>query len=483
MFDLSQIASAPNGRAVTGQMAASMGDLEALNKALTAGYGTDVAGLTGGGALRIQSLDKTLHAVIQENRHFVLFNMLSKQNASATVDEWTEQNGIGGFLGGSTNSELGVIQDATGDYARRTGFVKYLMTKRQVSLVQTLQGSIVEAEAVEQQNGAKQLLTDAEFLCFEGDDRVVPTEFDGVMRQISSLNSVDHVIDAQGSSLTSINAIANAAATIGGYGNFGTPSDLFMSPLTGADMDINLDPAYRVALPNGNSSMRGTPVRGIVTAQGDVAVNRDVFIRDEQTMMPFQLRHAATASTNLFVPQSCALDATTSDASSQFTAARAGNYFYLVSGVNAMGQSVGFVSAQVAVTTGKRVTLTIGASVSGLETGYVIYRSKQDGTNAVAQFREMCRVARTDASTVYTDLNRDIPGTTKAYLLNMTAGDNAINWRNLLPMMKFPLATVNQAVIPWAQLMFGYLRIAKRRHHVVIKNIVPSGAVWKPFTV
>lgn len=483
MFNPSQFTDAPNGRVMSGQMAASMGDLEALNKALTAGYGTDVAALTGGGALRIQSLDKTLAAVIQENKHFVLFNALAKQNASATVDEWTEQSGIGGFLGGSTNSELGIINDATGEYARRTGFVKYLMTKRQVSLVQTLQGSIVEAEAVEQQNGAKQLLTDAEFLCFEGDDRVVPTEFDGILRQVASLDSVDHVIDAQGSSLSSISAIANAAATIGGYGNFGTPTDLYFSPMTGADMDINLDPAYRVALPNGNSSMRGTPVRGIVTAQGDVAVNRDVFIRDEQTMAPFQLRHSAIAAGNNFTPQAVAVNAATSDASSQFSGARSGNYYYFVAGINAQGQSSGLASAQVAVAAGKKVTVTIDVSVSGLETGYVLYRSKQDGTNVVADFREMCRIARTGASTVYTDLNRDIPGTTKAYLLNLNAGDAAITWRNLLPMMKFPLATVNQAVIPWAQLMFGYLRIAKRRHHVVIKNIVPAGASWKPFTV
>ena len=71
--------------------------------------------------------------------------------------------------------------------------------------------------------------------------------------------------------------------------------------------------------------------------------------------------------------------------------------------------------------------------------------------------------------------------TTKSYILNMSPSDNSITWRQLLPMLKFPLATVNQAVIPWAQLMFGYLRMAKRQHHVVIKNIVPSGARWKPF--
>lgn len=484
MLNPAQFADAPGGRVISGQIAASMADIEALNKSLTAGYGTDVAGLTGGGALRIQSLDKTLMAVVQEKKHFALFNALPKNNATATVDEWTEQSGIGGFLGGSTNSELGIIQEATGEYARRTGFVKYLMTKRQVSLVQTLQGAIVEAEAIEHQNGAVQLLTDAEFLCFEGDDNVVPTEFAGIRTQIDSLGSADHVIDAGGQSLASINAIVDAAAVIGGYGNFGTPTDLFMSPLVGADMDANLDPAYRVPLPNGQESKRGTPVRGIVTAQGDIAIKRDVFVRDEKMKVPFQIRggsHGSIAAANNFIPAAVACDATVNATDSKFGGDHAGNYYYAVAGVNANGQSQIIKSAQVTVAAGKKVTITIDASASGLETGYVVYRGRKNGSNATDDFREMARIARTGAQTVYTDKNREIPGTTCAYLLNLNSGDSAITWRQLLPMMKFPLATVNQAVIPWAQLLFGYLRIAKRQHHVVIKNIVPAGASWKPF--
>jgi hypothetical protein len=63
----------------------------------------------------------------------------------------------------------------------------------------------------------------------------------------------------------------------------------------------------------------------------------------------------------------------------------------------------------------------------------------------------------------------------------MRSGADAINWRQLLPMTKFALYPTNAAVIPWAQLLFGYLRIAKRQQHIVIKNIVPTGALWKPF--
>lgn len=468
------------GQSITGEM--QFNDVSELQKALEAGYGTDVSTLTGGGALRIQSLEKTLMATIQENEHFALFNELQKTNATATVDEWTEQSGVGGFLGGSTNTETGNIAAAQGQYARRTGAVKYLMTRREVSFVTTLQNSIVEAENAEQQNGALQLLTDAEFLSFEGDSTVVPTEFDGIAAQITGLGSNDHVLDAEAQSLQSINLINKAAATISAYGNFGKPTHLFMSQLTQSDFDTGLDPAFRVALDNQpNSISLGAPVVGIRTSWGNIKTKPDVFVRDEGQQRPFQLDFPSIAAANNFAPAGVTVDATASDASSKFGAAHAGNYYYLVSGINAKGQSVGVVTAQVAVGAGKKPVLTITASVTGEETGYVVYRSRLNGTNAPADFRQMVRVPKAGATTTVTDLNRDIPGTSKAYVLNLNQGSNALTWRQLLPMLKFPLYPTVSAVVPWAQLLFGYLRIAKRRHHVVIKNVLPNGATWRPF--
>lgn len=477
--------------------AMSMQDLGELQKALTAGYGTDVSAFTGGSALRIQSLDKTMKATIQENQHFRLFNELRKSGATATVDEWTEQSSVGGFLGGSTNTETGTIAESTGSYNRRVGLVKYLMTKRQVSFVATLGNNLESGEAVEQQAGAMQLLTDAEYLCFEGDSTVVPTEFDGIAAQIfSGVNdgSVDggNVLDAQAQSLASINLLNQAAAQISAYGNFGTPTHIFMSQLVQSDFDTGLDPAFRVPLPDvpNGGIMLGAPVAGIRTSWGNIKTAPDVFVRDSNQQIPFQLRKsgtqslAALATTNdVFKPQSVSL-AVASDAASMFGATHAGNYYYLVTGINANGQSTGLISSQQAIAAGQKCTLTITASAGSTETGYVIYRSRKNGTNGVSDFREMARVAKAaGGTTTYVDYNRDIPGTTKAYVLNMAPGADAIAWRQLLPMLKFALYPTSQAVVPWAQLMFGYLRLAKRRHHVVIKNILPNGSasIWNPF--
>jgi hypothetical protein len=461
-----------------------MNELAELRKAMEVGYGTDQAALTGLGALRIQSLESTMLSTIQENKHFALFNELVKTNATATVDEWTEQSGVGGFLGGSTNTETGSIDTAQGDYARRVGMVKYLATRREISFVATIQNSQVEAEAVEAGNGALQLLTDAEFLCFEGDSGVVPTEFDGIGTQILSLNDSEHVLDAEGQSLASINLVNSAAAGIAGFGNFGTPTHLFMSQLNQADFDTNLDPAFRVSLnSSGQDLMLGAPVKGIRTSWGDIKTVPDVFIRDEPQQVPFELLYPSVAANNVaFKPQVVSPAAASGGADSKWGASHAGNYYYAVAGINAKGQSGALVSAQVAVSQGDQVALTITASAANTETGYAIYRGRKNGTNALSDLRLVKRIPKTvGGTTTFVDKNRDIPGTVKAHVLNMLPGAQAITWRQFLPMTKFQLFPTVSAVVPWAQLLFGYLRLGKRKHHVVIKNIVPAGSVWKPF--
>jgi hypothetical protein len=481
MLNPAMLPTVAGTQTVSGEM--SSGELGELKKAMEAGYGSDVAQLQGAGALRIQSLEKTMLSTIQENKHFALFNELSKANATATVDEWTEQSGVGGFLGGSTNTETGVISTAQGTYNRRVGMVKYLMTRREVSFVTTLQNSIVEAEAVEAQNGALQLLTDAEFLCFEGDDLVVPTEFPGIYSQIATLNDGEHIIDAEGQPLHSISRIDQAAAMISGFGNFGTPTHLFMSQLTQSDFNTHLDPAFRVSLTGSSQElMLGAPVKGISTSWGDIKTVPDVFVRDERQQKPFEVEHPSVAAANFgFKPSAVEAVAAAGGADSKWNGNHDGNYYYAVAGVTAAGQSLAVVTDQVSVSAGDAVTLTIHRSSSAIESGYAIYRGRKNGTNALEDLRFVCRIPATGATTIFVDKNRKIPGTTKAYMLNMTPGQMAITWRQMLPMTKFPLYPTNAAVVPWAQLLFGYLRVGKRKHHVVIENIVTDGQAWRPF--
>lgn len=485
----------PSGAGPTGVMPLS--DVEELRKALEAGQTYNIADASGGQALRIQSLDHTMQAVIQENRHFRLFNALPKPKATATVDEWTEQSGVGGFLGGSTNTEVGTINEATGTYTRRVGLVKYLMTRRQVSFVMSLQNNLIDAEAAEYANGALQLLTDAEYLCFEGDASVVSSEFSGVwaqMRDGVAAGDVpsDHILDARAQSLASINLVNTAAATISAYGNFGTPTDLFLSQLVQADFDNGLDPAFRVPLPdvpNGGISL-GAPVAGIRTSWGNIKNQPDVFIPEGDMLKPFSERYSAIAAANAAYAGTMSATNVANNiyaSTSKFATSTYGDYHYAIAAIGQNGESAAAIVNATAVTVDAThrspvITITHG---TGTATGYAIYRGRRnDSSVSMADFRLVKRIPRAaGATTAFYDLDVDVPGTSRAYILNLTPSATAITWRQMLPMVKFPLYPTVSAIIPWAQMLFGYLRISKRKHIVVINNILPDSATWNPYTV
>lgn len=483
MFEELASALQANGGSATGQMDAGM--LGLLQKALQSTNGvtsaSDPSGLTGGAALRVQSLEQTLLSTIQENDSFRLFNLLQKSKAIATVDEWTEQKGVGGFLGGSTNGEVDPVADATGDYLRRVGQVKFLMTKRQISLVTATQGSIADAEATEYQNGALQLLTDAEYLAFNGDSSVVPTEFDGIRAQLESFNGGSNVIDAKGADVSDITWINQAVRTVVDYGNWGTTTNILCSPQVQAAFDNNLDPAFRVSLTKDTSPVTlGTTVEAVRSMGLKVKFDYDTFILDENRRILPQLLASAYVNAALAPTLAAAVNAS-GGASSAWASAHAGTYYYAVVGLNNKGYSAAVQSSQLTVAAGNSVTLTITASAGGAETGYAIFRGRRNAANALSDFRLMKRIPKAGATTTYIDLNLDIPGSTEMYVLNLKPGAKALDWRSFLPMLKFNLAATNAPVIPWLQIMMGYLRIGKRGHHVVIKNIVPASALWKPF--
>jgi hypothetical protein len=494
---MQQFASMQAGGApvLGGSVGGALGDAQELQKALTASnYQTDVASLTGGGAMGVQSLDTAMKTVVQEEEHFVLFKKLQQSNATNIVDEYTRQNSIGGVLGGSTNSQMGVVRSAQGEYSREVGMVKFLMTLRQVGYVLNIGKNMVEPMAVEERNGALQLLTDAEYLLFHGNAAASPTQYDGIFTQIEAAIaagkvSSDHVVDMQGVKLNTIEPFTKLQAAIQDYGNWGRITETFLPTAVQTDLNMGLDPAFRWnAQPNAVSTI-GAHVEGIRLTEGVLKTNIDTFLHHGEFPMakPIELTWPATATANVaFKPASVTVDATTSDASSSFNTARAGNYYYAVAGVGANGEGLTAVtlSGQTSIASGKKAVLTITASGAASESGYAIYRSRQDGTNAVSDFRLVKIIPKAGATTTFTDLNKDIPGTVSVPCLNMNPSSDAIGWRQFQPMTKIPLpfGVGGVPVNSWFQFLFGYLRVTKPKHHGFIKNILPSSATWLPHT-
>lgn len=477
------------GGSMGGQSADLIKALEASN------YQTDVATLEGGGALGVQSLDTAMKTTIQENEHFTLFNRLQQTKATNIVDEYSRQNSVGGFLGGSTNSQMGVVRSAQGEYSREVGMVKFLMTLRQVGYVLNIGKNIAEPIAVEEGNGALQLLTDANYLLYHGNADASPTQYDGIFNIIdkeiaAGKMSDDNVVDLRAKPLESIEAISKINVAVSRYGSWGRSTDIFIPNSVQQDLNMGLDPAFRWTPQGGNTPVIGGHVEAIRLTNGTLRTNMDTFIHDEENPMvyPFEVQNADLAIKNAaFKPASVAAAASAGPTDSYWESAQAGNYYYAVAAVGAGGEGLTAVvkTAQVAVAAGNKVELTIAKSAAGTESGYAIYRGRQNGTNDVKDLRLVKTIARNTGgtTTVFTDLNRDIPGTVCVPLLNMNPGADAIGWRQFQNMVKIPLpfGISGMAVMSWFQFLFGYLRVTKPKHHGYIKNILPNQATWRPF--
>lgn len=486
---------APGGSAALG--ASQGGALESLgdlSKALQASnYQTDVATLDGGGALGVQSLDTAMKTTVQENEHFTLFNRLQQTKATNIVDEYVRQSSVGGFLGGSSNTQMGVVRSAQGEYSREVGLVKFLMSLRQVGYVLNIGKNITEATAVEERNGALQLLTDSNYLLYHGNADASPTQFDGIFNIIEKEIAAgkmagDNVVDMRAKPLDSVEALSKINVAVSRYGSWGRSTDIFLPNSVQNDLNMGLDPAFRWTPQGNNTPLIGGHVEGIRLQNGVLKTNMDTFIHDEEHPMvyPFEVNYPDIAVKNAaFKPASVTADATASAADSYFESAQAGNYYYAVAAIGAQGegQTQLVKTTTTAVAAGKKVVLTITKSTSGTETGYAIYRSRQNGTNEAGDLRLVKIIAKTGDTTTFTDLNRDIPGTVSVPLLNMGPSADAIGWRQFQPMIKIPLpfGVGGMPVISWFQFLFGYLRVTKPKHHGFIKNILPSNAKWRPF--
>ncbi|EAO3412069.1 hypothetical protein E3L83_05585 [Salmonella enterica] len=501
-----QMQTLMSGGMVNGSMGGNMADFQELVKALEAGtnsgpnaYTTDVANLTQGGALAVQSLDTTMKTTIQENKHFTLFNRLAQSNAINIVDEYSRQSHVGGFLGGSTNTQMGVVRAAQGEYKREVGLVKFLMSLRQVGYVLNIGKNIAEPIAIEERNGALQLLTDANYLLYHGDSSVVDSQFDGIFKQIDDAvangeMSEDCIVDMRATPLQSVEPFSQINVAVSSYGSWGRSTDAFLPNSIQNDLNMGLDPAFRWMEDGQNMPMLGGHVSGIRLINGVLRTQMDTFLHCEENPMThvFELSNQSLAAANSALKPS-ALTVAAGTKPGLFTAGQDGTYVYAVAGISKTGG--GYSQAIVSTGTG---TAAVGGSVDLTIThpkvddlgGLAIYRARRNvaapanPTDLLPDMR-LVKIIPADRSgtTHFTDDNRNIPGTVAVPLLNLEAGADAIGWRQFQPMTKIqlPFGVGGMPVMSWFQFLFGYLRVTKPKHHGYIKNILPSKASWKPF--
>lgn len=459
----------------TGEMGEQ--EVNELQKALSAGYGTDSANYTGGRALIPENLEsETVNVVAQLKEDCKIMNSVKKTPVRSTVHEVNLRTDHGNWRHLSV-AEGGESVDTDQSLERKAFAMKYLQTRRSVTKQMEAAETFEGALASEKLAGVETIIKGAEYQCFHGDSAVVPTEFDGFISSIKKAKEDDrNIIDLRGSSLGSygekiFDEIAAKVRTKGGF------VDKAMYPVVLAKeiKEMFADKQrYVMNNPLQNLSFKSIPDYG--TAVGaNIALSGE----DAGDDLFYECKGAVFAEGDPMrrppAPAGVTVAAAVNAASS-FAAADAGAYMYKVHAVNQYGISEGTeIKAAVAVAAGAGVTITITPSAGIAATGFIICRSAKGGKTCM----EMVKVPNSGKSTtVHVDLNKDLPGTASMLFLPKKRLQPIYTFSQLLPVCTFPLAATNKAETPFLVMMFGALEVRAAKHMGLVENISYAGGLY-----
>lgn len=459
----------------SGEMNAS--EVNELQKALSAGYGTDSSQFTGGRSLIPENLEsEVVNVVSQLKEDCKIMNSVKKTPVRSTVHEVNLRTGHGDYRHLSV-AEGGASIDTDQSLERKTFAMKYLQTRRSVTKQMEAAETFEGALASEKLAGVETIIKGAEYQCFHGDSSVVPTEFDGFLASIKKASSQEqNVINLKGSTLGDYgeNIFDEIAALVRSKGGF-LDKALFPTVLAKDIKEIFADKQrYLMNNPIPNLSFKTIPDYG--TAIGaNIALSGD----DAGDDMFFEVKGVVSAEGDATRRPAAPGSVTASAASgtgSLFVAADAGDYMYTVHAVNQYGISAGTsLSAAVTVAAGSVVTLTITPGTGVGATGFIICRSSKGGTEVM----ELDKIANSgNATTTYADTNSELPGTASMIFLPKKRFQPVYTFAQLLPACTFPLAPTNTAETPFLVMLYGGLEVRAPKQCGLVKNIAYNGGLY-----
>jgi hypothetical protein len=432
-----------------------------LNKALGTGTSGEAYGggeFADGSALRPESLEGTLKVVIAKDKHIKFWKDISKKPAYNTVEEFNVLDSYGGDAS-PFFVEGGLPNEEDSNYVRKTALVKFLGTTRVIThpmtLVRSAHGDVVARES---QNGTLWLLQQMERALFFGDSAMNPLAFDGIEAQmIAACAGKEQIIDMKGEPLGE-NALEDGANVI--LENYGTPSKMYLTPVAHKDISKTVFSRQRGNLPLGSGRL-GAPLNGYDSNAGSFDFEPDVFLRPRGAA-PTSAPDGAPVK-----PTWAASDAITAGTSSTGVGLKAGTYKYVITAVNDKGESVASAEKSAAATLNQSITLVFNRQTDApAPRSYRIYRDNADGN--ILFMTEIAQPSEGDTVT-YEDRNQDIPGTSKAFLLDLDS-DQSLAFKQLAPLMKLPLARIS-ASERFMILLYGMPLIYNPKRNVIFKNV------------
>lgn len=440
----------------------SPADVQALVKALQANDGiTDIANLTGGGALQPQSLESTLTLLTFKEQSLALWRDIPKGNAVSTLEEYSVQDGYG--QEGGWVDQMETPEDDDADLARKYAMVKFCRSLWKVSDVAGIVKTITPAEVVQKRAATMRLLRSTNSSLYTGDPACIPQQIDGVYAAIKGNGSTDHVIDMRGVAPGQITFRMAAQLLADNFGNVSN-SSLYVSSggMTTLDQildNVGANAAQRLIqgqVGADGAASAGYSIRGIHTSFGTITPKVDIHLGAE-----FEGRRVPTirsggsiieGATSTKAPGTPSIVVTTqagpvagSKWSSTGVRPAGATYQYRVVARNRYGMSTACVAGDAAadVVAGGTNTIVITPAGTGqAATCFEIYSQQVES----GEFRFMGRVANAGATTTVVDKNEDIPGTTTMFLLDMssTGEDRAMQLARLAPLHSKEYARIGE---------------------------------------
>lgn len=461
----------------------SAADIEALNKAITAGYGgagkpTD---LVYGGVLQAESLEATLKSVTFDMKNLKMWPAISVDKAYNLFEQYNRLISYGSdsapYIG-----EGGAPQEEDSTYVRDGQKIVFFGTRRRVShqmtLVRTTVGDIVAQQAKE---GTMHLLKNVERELYwghahymsqtsgamTGADSDIPSSsiaMSGLLKQLlkgdTDAQQRSGDFEGYGTQSSILQDLAGAVIAqddierlaVVALENFGSPSELHIEPAALSAFVKQFYPQFRSA-PGLASQTVGYDVSKIQTTAGAIDMKPNLFLRPRAGVRAQAVNTLAPAAT---------FTATSAGAGTGGKLA-AGLTQVKVTAVNDAGESAPIASTATP-SAGQNIDITIGSVPAGVKT-WKVYLSAPGGAAGTEKF--VGNFANAGAG-VYRVRGDKQAGLGEAFLLDMSA--ECMKFKQLAPLSKINFAIVTTA-LEFAIVLYGALFVYTPRFNCVFSNV------------
>jgi hypothetical protein len=445
---------------------------DALRKATSVGYQTPAVPDAAGdlSALVPQSIEGTLATATFSMKELALWPAIPKRSVANTVHEFVRIDEHG-FDMDPFLSEGGAGARNVASYERGSVKIKYLAERREVSDVGSLVGIIgnsANAIAEETTRGTFALLGRLERALWHGNESANSLAFDGIIKQIED-NAPSNVYDLEGNAPTP-QLLQDILGEIYAAPRYGRPDCIYVEPRIHAELirfavDFGRHDQLKV-MSSAQGITYGTQRITIMGPVGPVEVRPAPFLADsfEPPASAYDPNGSAVAPTAV----ASTIVALGAGEVSKFSGATL-DYNYsavIVTPESGYSAPVALGAAQ-SVAPGEKVQITVTHPAAAASTNAYIrlYRSTGGGTT-VRKIKEV-PLNYGNATTVISDLNEDLPGTSKIVFLEHSP--DIFEFARLLDFFRRPLAEVATSK-PFLLMLFGSPIVKVPSKCWVIKN-------------